>query len=46
MDIWFSSSLLKRINQNKESYESVADFIIRAVSDKLYELEHNEDKDD
>ena len=45
MNIIFSSSILKRINRIKEDWETTIDFIIRVVSDKVYELERDNNGD-
>ncbi len=42
MNIWFSVSLMKRMDKVKRHDETVSDFIHRVVCDKVYELERDE----
>ena len=43
MNIWFSVSLIKRMDKVKRSDETVSDFIHRVVSNTVYELEREDD---
>lgn len=42
MNIWFSVSLMKRMDEVKRHNETVSDFIHRVVCDKVYELERED----
>jgi hypothetical protein len=42
MNLWFSVSLMKRMDNVKRHNETVSDFIHRVVCDKVYELERDE----
>ena len=39
MNLWFSVSLMKRMDKVKRHDETVSNFIHRVVSNKVYELE-------
>lgn len=39
MKIWFTATLLKKINQILPEGETMTDFIITAVEDRLHKLE-------